>query len=81
MLLVSFKSVYLFSILQVCTLNFKKIIYLSKIFFELVLPSNVSSGSSLDSGTLSNLSAQITFPSTYVASFPNNVQYTIYTQE
>lgn len=44
-------------------------------------------GTSISTGTnLSNLETtdfliQVSFPSSYVTSFPDNVEYTIYTQE
>ena len=46
-----------------------------------VQASTVSDGTLLSTSVLSTLLAQISFPSTYTTSFPNNVEYTIYTQE
>jgi hypothetical protein len=40
-----------------------------------------SSATSFSSTTISNMFAHISFPSTYTSNFPDNVQYTIYTQE
>ena len=47
----------------------------------LVQESNVSDGTLLDNDTIADLLAQVSFPPSYTSSFPNNVEYTIYTQE
>lgn len=50
-------------------------------FFPQVLASNVPAGEQLDTRLISNLFGFISFPTSYAESFPDDVEYTIYTQE
>jgi hypothetical protein len=61
----------------------KKFKILIKFIVNLVKPSNISDGNLLDSTTLQTLMALVSFPSDYTSfqQIPNQIQYTLYTQE
>jgi hypothetical protein len=50
------------------------------LFFK-VQGSSVADGTMLDNQTISQLYALVRFPDNYSSSFPDNVQYKIYSQE